>query len=1216
MSSSEPEQPLWSVHQEKLQLHATSSSTFPRIVLGEHSSSTKQLPMSALQAPEIPEIPSLELLKSLDDLPDISSQLQTAHALCNHSARAEMVLRWLTGKLKTTRDIRVCADSWNIMASCVRLLPAQKIAALLGSAFLDILQLTVVEVDLPLDTIASITRLWELMTKLGKSGAAAVLAMLAVNSGKAAAIAGPWFQHVYKLSNAKIIKASQVVEDRLLSPALHIWTSRKPESSDSEAFNTHCLAPATLLLTVLCTASEPRLGKRKRDSSTPILSENYVHSLESLVAKHTILPARAAFIKKQPGHGRQPKRNGDVTTEGSLEEALAPVKLAVSSDDTLTLVPLILDITLRTIPTPSPRERYRERPWIEAVFLTLKGCCVANERKAINATTVDLLHVLEQRGIALSPATLADLVRHDVVPAEGPPEIVDWLLLAAVTKLDASVFVDATLVKAIFHAMSNEEQNGEQSLSDLWRVQILLPIARSYAQGRRLQMFVSLWHEQLQGLRDERVSSVWLDFIADMASLTVDAATDADVASILETYSGSLTQGVHDQDRATLQSDFAVLEALIKGLRSDDKISKAQEKLEEIRSELLRIDATAVGGASSFFRIRSYAVLEEVMNVWFPSWAIQQPQDTIPDLGVSIFKSALLKSALGQCGRPDVSARAAQNLMAAVCVKFCDYQDHQKCAKQCQSAVDRFVNVPNAGIMALLKYPALWQTLTTDQVCALARLLLTSDEATLGLARAALCETRLPAQDIIGKVLLAALQELRADGTSVPATAEDRLVYALRALDVASLTGTQGSEILNGLIKLPAPSQVDHNPARLQQRLSLIFELCKHTPASALFANDPESLWSLINLLQTKTSAKKCRKPGINQSASWETVRLLEEIINLVSRKWASEKQSAGFTAASKQMLEHVGLLKDIVSAQRPSDGSESVSGGTSGQQTEFSNEGQIAAALKPLFDASQDITLQVVRNQQDAIKAISKENFTGETVAMTLHDVYHGILRMSSDGPSIHIRRLALETLEMILKTKPFMVNQFAVEQTISILHKILQTESQVDAIYLQVCRVFNAILGQYRSRLQGRFHLVVALLQQLITSLFQASPASAQSPLLRRQASALGRLLEFFCNPPHVRKSGKASELVDEARRAQVQAGQYVQYVLHHYCAQQLVSTPAEGVKESMASGIWAAISAIEANNADGIKVLSAAMNNSERAILRSVYDQWKSSGKWENS
>jgi nucleolar pre-ribosomal-associated protein 2 len=69
----------------------------------------------------------------------------------------------------------------------------------------------------------------------------------------------------------------------------------------------------------------------------------------------------------------------------------------------------------------------------------------------------------------------------------------------------------------------------------------------------------------------------------------------------------------------------------------------------------------------------------------------------------------------------------------------------------------------------------------------------------------------------------------------------------------------------------------------------------------------------------------------------------------------------------------------------------------------------------------------------------------------------------------------------------------------------------------------------------------------------------------------------------------------------------------VLHYYCTRVLSSTPAEGLRDALTQGLWSMIEAIEINNADGIKSLSSAMTNSEREILRSIYEDWKRFGKW---
>ena len=55
---------------------------------------------------------------------------------------------------------------------------------------------------------------------------------------------------------------------------------------------------------------------------------------------------------------------------------------------------------------------------------------------------------------------------------------------------------------------------------------------------------------------------------------------------------------------------------------------------------------------------------------------------------------------------------------------------------------------------------------------------------------------------------------------------------------------------------------------------------------------------------------------------------------------------------------------------------------------------------------------------------------------------------------------------------------------------------------------------------------------------------------------------------------------------------------------------------MREAITPGLWSMIEAMEMSEAEGIKSLSAAMNNSERAVLRSVYDDWRRFGKWRGA
>ncbi|KAI7283332.1 hypothetical protein KC345_g2976 [Hortaea werneckii] len=221
---------------------------------------------------------------------------------------------------------------------------------------------------------------------------------------------------------------------------------------------------------------------------------------------------------------------------------------------------------------------------------------------------------------------------------------------------------------------------------------------------------------------------------------------------------------------------------------------------------------------------------------------------------------------------------------------------------------------------------------------------------------------------------------------------------------------------------------------------------------------------------------------------------------------------------------------------------------------------------------------------------------------------ILHTSLRLA-DNSSVALCRRALDCVGCILREKAFMTNQSTIESTMTMIQMLLKKHHD-GTVFMDCCRTLNILLQQYRSRLKDRMNLVVAVLQQFVTSLFECNLGS-------RHATALSRMLELLCNPPQLRSKrhqNTTMSLVDEARRAQGHVGQYVQYILHHYCAQVLQGPLAEGARESLMPGLWMTIAAVEVNDTDGMKVLSAAMNNSERAVLRSVYDDYKSFGKWQ--
>ncbi|KAI7478135.1 hypothetical protein KC351_g8427 [Hortaea werneckii] len=262
--------------------------------------------------------------------------------------------------------------------------------------------------------------------------------------------------------------------------------------------------------------------------------------------------------------------------------------------------------------------------------------------------------------------------------------------------------------------------------------------------------------------------------------------------------------------------------------------------------------------------------------------------------------------------------------------------------------------------------------------------------------------------------------------------------------------------------------------------------------------------------------------------------------------------------------------------------------------------------ALQSLVTDKRDVRAAELVILRTLLPSINEEDLLGG--GHSPQSILYTSLRTANNS-SVAICRKALDCVGCILREKPFMTNQSTIESTMTTIQVLLKKHHD-GTVFMDCCRTFNILLQQYRSRLKDRMNLVVAVLQQFETSLFECNLGS-------RHATALSRMLELLCNPPQLRSKrhqNTTMSLVDEARKAQGHVGQYVQYILHHYCAQVLRSPLAEGARESLMPGLWMSIAAVEVNDADGMKVLSAAMNNSERAVLRSVYDDYKSFGKWQ--
>ncbi|KAF2809109.1 uncharacterized protein BDZ99DRAFT_521569 [Mytilinidion resinicola] len=224
------------------------------------------------------------------------------------------------------------------------------------------------------------------------------------------------------------------------------------------------------------------------------------------------------------------------------------------------------------------------------------------------------------------------------------------------------------------------------------------------------------------------------------------------------------------------------------------------------------------------------------------------------------------------------------------------------------------------------------------------------------------------------------------------------------------------------------------------------------------------------------------------------------------------------------------------------------------------------------------------------------------------------------------------LDCVDTILRSKHFMVSQYGIETFIGALTAITSPAgpylpvSQASAIFIRLCDSIQIILSLHRSRLGGRFHLLMPLLQAFLTCLYIPNTtrrgtstahlppwlAPSLHPLSPAAAVAFTRLLTTTSSPTVSAVSGLQkgrknyhADLVDATKQARQYAGQYMPTLIAAFCKNMLSGRLEPEVRARLIPGLW---STLDCTDKAALKAMSAAMDGSTRAVWKGVYAEWK--------
>ncbi|KAF1921334.1 Urb2/Npa2 family-domain-containing protein [Ampelomyces quisqualis] len=432
--------------------------------------------------------------------------------------------------------------------------------------------------------------------------------VLRTESAQASRILRFWLVAVQKLVARTLTygTAAQDVNTLLdLSVVLEIWDLRIVDSADhagssTEDFSNECLVPTLQLAESLRHVHPPQAGVQ----STKLLDIT-MQVLDKLVSRHLLVPSRAAFFAARHDEAEKgnPVRRGASMLSNSLGPLQAVLLQVAQMEDAGEDVPTqlasaskaiayLLDLAIRASPSKTPKARLAERPWIQAVFISLAECVGCSleappefviSRVAVVALE-SALEVLQLHKITIDSTTLKDLFWYHcgVKYPESRKKEVHWSLIAALIKLDASIFVTEPrsnpnvakeqpkdLTEFLFSLISKADFDGEgfvdaqedsdQDMPDadsvllkakpaecryLILARIVTPIISAFSKNRNLLGFMRRWDDQLvnsykytnrKAMR-EKTQPIWEDrfLTSSLMELFEQSLTQDQIAILLQ----------------------------------------------------------------------------------------------------------------------------------------------------------------------------------------------------------------------------------------------------------------------------------------------------------------------------------------------------------------------------------------------------------------------------------------------------------------------------------------------------------------------------------------------------------------------------------------------------------------------------------------------------------------------------------------------------------
>ncbi|KAF2858226.1 hypothetical protein K470DRAFT_260059 [Piedraia hortae CBS 480.64] len=1285
---------------------------------------------------------SLERLRTLDLLPTIDDQLREAKKLCNHNARAEMLLKWLLPKIQSFAEWKVTTGAWELLCDIFRLLQPQRLAMFLKSVNLCSIASERVVLECS-ETVFAVVSCLELLFDLshGPNGIPLV-AYLSFDSTLAAPLLASWLRVVNT-----VLPHQHVQCDATINLALRIWDCRIRHETDDMLFAAECLQESAQFCASWSAICQDRRRKRKQAIDGSFASSPSKLSVEYLIARHVFAPARSEYL----GHLNQQ----DQTKAGpDLKERLAALASNSPDQDSSKIRSTLFGSALLQSTRSTSRQRLHDANWHDQLFETLRVAVILNNPICSVEEVCRMLTALHEKNAKLSEGYLMKLWN---IYYKSEADKVEWAFVVAVIMSSPVMVRHANLTSSLFtdmsRAVAKHSSDPNQKRGGLWwKNGILVPLMNEYASNRNLAEFIQLWHGQLLRAGASGHISVWMSLTKALGTIIESSLTQDQLVATLRYHRTALESATSDpvdiDTRENKQSaSLAVIHALVSEISNQESTDAILGDVVALIQHLTNALSASEGAPCNHLSMLSqtWSVMRISLDMSFAKWTTIESEETIAKSLESVISSNVIFKSMGSTSagktvnfpHPGFTQEAVLEAKRFQLAVYRILRSHAQCM---DTKTDDRTMQPVIGVCPHVECFNDRSTFDTDYLVVAKQMFDWKPNDWIEHCRAfasAFMATPQP-KPALNLLLKRLVPE---QGASAKCSTEFDIkshLGILAEIPLSLLSNKQREVSLDYATEVTLPWA---DELLQQTRLAVILHLLAYLCADAAFWSDGDLIWHKINSLCTNACKSKLQtgsrenieglveylvsmlmknlhrleKNNALNALTTRAVQYLNELqdysgedyaaslafLGPILREMKPEREPlirdkldafvenaisilktpnvftkpreitrlsnllhtltyapsyclwrasaiahltnsviAGFaqalkignnsvpTSAKYVLLRSLQLMGHRPEAQLEPDMIVSTTLFMLEAELDTKHFREALEAFGRIFELSNAQTKArtwgnlVAQSQrtaamqliETAISTLERDDFvdgTEESHWMP-HSVFLQILNFASGGTQLENCRTVCRCIKMILLKKGFVTNQHTIETTMVVMKKLTENSIHQDIQFLDICSIITTLFQQHRSRLEDRMNILVNVFQAMVTSLFER--ARAGSTVISKHARALARLLQLLCSRPQRYGHAKASGLVDEARKAQARVGQHIQQVLHHYCSQVLCGTLPQEAKEALTPGLWMALEAMEMADADSVKVLSAAMNSSERAILRGLYEEWKVSAKWK--